>query len=153
MPQSHKDIAAIVDMFEASGIEELVIELPDVSLALRRSNGGEGPEPDPSPRPAPKAETPASAAPPRAAPLARADGASEVRAPTIGTFLRAAEPAGRPLVAVGDTVATGQPLGLIRVLKRDTAIESPRTGRIANIAAESGALVEYDQILFVIAPA
>jgi biotin carboxyl carrier protein len=42
---------------------------------------------------------------------------------------------------------------LIRVLKRDTAIESPRTGRIANIAAESGALVEYDQILFVIAPA
>jgi acetyl-CoA carboxylase biotin carboxyl carrier protein len=149
MPQSHKDIAAIVDMFEASGIEELVIELPDLNLAIRRGNGDAVPEQGQSPRPAPAA---APSAPPRATAPAPADGTREVRAPTIGTFLRSAEPKGRPLIAIGDTVAPGQPLGLIRVLKHDIAIEAPAAGRIADIAAECGALVEYDQILFVIAP-
>ncbi len=143
MAQSHKDIAAIVDMFEASGIEELVIELPELNLAMRRGDGGEVPEPDLGPLSLPLAAVPAP----------QTDRASEVRAPIIGTFLRSAKPNGPPLVAIGDTVAPGQPLGLIRVLKTDTAIEAPRAGRIADIAAADGALVEYDQILFVIAPA
>ena len=149
MSQSHKDIAAIVGMFEASAIEELVIELPGVNLAMRRGNGGEVPEPNPS-LPSPPAATPA---PVQARAASQADRASGVRAPTIGTFLRAVAPKDPPLVEIGDTVAPGQPLGLIRVLKTDTAIEAPRAGRIADIAAVDGALVEYDQILFVIAPA
>lgn len=155
MSKSHKDIAAIVGLFEASAIEELVIELPDLNLAMRRGNGGAFPESDPlpPPTPAPPAAPPTSGAPPRAAASTLADGTSEVRAPTIGTFLRGPAPNGRPLVEVGDTVAPGQPLGFIRVLKQDTAIESPRAGRIAAIAAVGGALVEYDQILFTIAPA
>lgn len=153
MSLSHKEIADIVEMVDASELDELVIEFPDIRLAVRRGGDGESPEPAPMSHPAPPAATPAPNPRAATAPPAHADGAVEIRAPMIGTFQRSPSPKDPPLVEVGDIVEPGRPLGLIEVMGLHTTIEAPRAGRIADIAAIGGALVEYDQILFVIAPA
>ena len=53
---------------------------------------------------------------PKAASRERAEG-SVIVAPTDGVFYRSPAAGARPYVAVGDRVATGQPLGLIEVMK------------------------------------
>jgi acetyl-CoA carboxylase biotin carboxyl carrier protein len=152
MPLSYKDIADIVTMIDASELDELVIEFPDIKLAVRRRGAGENPDAAPIPCPSPPAATPAPAPRAALAPPARTDGAIEIGAPMIGTFHRSPSPKDPPFVEVGDTVEPGQPLGLIEVMKRHTTVEAKHAGRIADISAVSGALVEYDQLLFVIVP-
>ncbi len=44
------------------------------------------------------------------------------------------------------------PLGLIEVMKLYTTIESPAAGVVEAIVADDGALVEFNQPLFVIRP-
>ena len=152
MPLSHKDIADIVELIDASDLKELVIELQEVKLVVRRHGAGESPEAAPiSVLPPPPAAAPPRPAQP--APFARGDGAIEIRAPMVGTFHRASSPKDPPFVEIGDSIEPGQALGLIQVMKLLTMIEAKQAGRIAYIPAVSGALVEYDQILFVIAPA
>ena len=70
----------------------------------------------------------------------------------IGTFYRARSPGEPPFVKVGDEVQMGDPLCLIEVMKLYTTIEAQHAGHIAEIGAENGVLVEYDQLLFVIEP-
>lgn len=152
MPLSHNDIADIVKVIDASDLDELVIELPDIKLVIRRHGAGANPDAVPNPYPSPPAAAPGPAPRDALAPFTRADGAIEIRAPMIGTFHRSPSPKDPPFVESGDSVKSGQPLGLIQVMKLTTTIEAKHAGRIADIPAVSGALVEYDQVLFVIVP-
>ena len=70
----------------------------------------------------------------------------------VGTFYRAASPKDPPFVEIGTVIKPGQPLCLIEVMKLYTTIEAKQAGKIVDIPAISGALVEYDQVLFVIQP-
>ena len=152
MPLSHKDIADIVNMVDASELNELVIEFPDVKLVVRRGDASASLDANPIARPSPLAAPPGPAPRAALAPPARADGAIEICAPMIGTFRRSPSPKDPPFVEVGTIVKSGQPLGLIEVMKHRTAVEANHAGRIADIAVVNGALVEYDQLLFVIVP-
>jgi biotin carboxyl carrier protein len=148
MPLSFEEIADIVDIIEASELRELVVDFSGTRLTVRRGEADERLDPALNPLPSPP-PLPAAPAPDAGA---RSGGAVEVRAPTLGTFRRAHAPEDPPLVAVGAVVKPGQAIGSIEVLRSRIPIEAPRAGRIADIAAESGALVEYDQLLFVIEP-
>jgi acetyl-CoA carboxylase biotin carboxyl carrier protein len=79
-----------------------------------------------------------------------AAGQIEVAAPMVGTFYRAPTPDAPPFVEVGSVVSPGQPLCLIEVMKLFTTINSEVAGRIVQIGAENGELVEYGRTLFVI---
>jgi biotin carboxyl carrier protein len=68
----------------------------------------------------------------------------------VGTFYRASSPDALPFVEVGTVVMPGQPLCVIEVMKLFTTIFSEPGGRIAEIGAENGELVEYGRVLFVI---
>ena len=68
----------------------------------------------------------------------------------VGTFYRAPTPEAPPFVEVGGVVSAGQPLCLIEVMKLFTTINSEVAGRIVQIGAENGELVEYGRTLFVI---
>ena len=70
----------------------------------------------------------------------------------VGTFYRAPSPDAPPFVEVGTVVKAGQPLCLIEVMKLFTTINSEIGGRIAQIGADNGELVEYGRTLFVIEP-
>ena len=70
----------------------------------------------------------------------------------VGTFYRAPGPDAPPFVEVGMVVREGQPLCLIEVMKLFTTINSEIAGRVVQIGAENGELVEYGRTLFVIEP-
>ena len=54
----------------------------------------------------------------------------------------------RPFVQVGDTVSTGEPVGMLEVMKTYNPVEAPFNCEILEILAEDGEAVEYSQPLF-----
>ena len=158
MPLSYKEVAEILKIIDASQCDEVVLELGDTRLVVRRGTDGRAVAttgtgetvaaparaPAPSPAKAPSAKA--------AAPVAAA-GQTEIRSPMVGTFYRRPSPRDPAFVEVGQKVARGAPLGLIEVMKLYTTIEAPADGVVEQIAAEDGALVEFDQLLFLIRPA
>lgn len=172
MSLSYKEIAEILKIIDSSNCTELVLEVEGAKIVVRRRGaGGAGideaaaspPGPDsalPSSTPAslpPHAPAPAApraeAAPQSAPPTAvQDDGRIEIRAPMVGTFYRAPSPQAPPFVELGSRIEPGDALCLIEVMKLFTTIEAKQAGRIVEIAAENTALVEYDQLLFIIEP-
>lgn len=166
MPLSFKEVTEILKIIDASQCEEVVLELGDIRLVVRRSAGGTAPATtgaegtvlsaardssarparEPAPSKAPVVKTPAVAP-------AIAPGRIEIRAPMVGTFYRRPSPRDPPFVEVGQKIKRGAPLCLIEVMKLYTTIEAQADGEIEQIAAEDGALVEFDQLLFVVKPA
>ena len=65
-----------------------------------------------------------------------------VNAPLTGIFYAAASPGADPMVKVGDTVAVGQPIGLIEAMKLFNEIKSDKAGRVARVIAENGRIVK-----------
>ena len=74
----------------------------------------------------------------------------EVRSPIVGTFYRAPAPDAEPYVEIGQTVSVGSVLCIVEAMKLMNEIESDVSGRIAQIIAENGKPVEYNQVLFLI---
>jgi acetyl-CoA carboxylase biotin carboxyl carrier protein len=151
------DIAEILKIIDSSSCDEVVVETGDVKLVVRRNGAAGQPTVLLNDRPlthAPAAaavQSPvaATAAPPQ---IATAAGQIEVTAPMVGTFYRAPSPDAPVFVEVGTMVKAGQPLCLIEVMKLFTTINSEVSGRIAQIGADNGELVEYGRTLFVIEP-
>ena len=167
MALSYREVAEILKIIDASACDELILELEGTKLVVRRgkaSNGDAGAGMAGNPRSissdSVSSTTGTAAAPASAPPVTkqaaaqerREDGLVEMRAPMVGTFYRAPSPAQPPFVKVGDEVQVGDPICLIEVMKLYTTIEAQHAGRIAEIGADNGALVEYDQLLFVIEP-
>jgi acetyl-CoA carboxylase biotin carboxyl carrier protein len=150
------DIAEILKIIDSSSCDEVVVETGDVKLVVRR-NGAAG-QPAVLLNDRPLSHAPAAAAVPdpavAAAPPAieTSAGQIEVAAPMVGTFYRAPSPDAPVFVEVGTMVKAGQPLCLIEVMKLFTTINSEVSGRIAQIGADNGELVEYGRTLFVIEP-
>lgn len=152
----YEEIAELMKIIDSSSCDELIVETGDMKLVVRR-NGAAGTSPVIE-RSSVSSAVPAAAAPKPAASAqpARAEvssGKFEVTAPMVGTFYRAPSPDAPVFVEVGSVVRKGQPLCLIEVMKLFTTINSEFDGRVAQIGAENGELVEYERTLFVIEPA
>lgn len=142
------DIQILIKALEESSLVELVWELDDAKLVLK------------------KAAAYATASPPGVAaggmeavamePLPASgtdDGLSgrvTIEAPMVGTFYRAPAPDAAPYVRVGDIVEVGQPLCIIEAMKLMNEIESEVRGKVLEILADNAQPVEYGQPLFVI---
>ena len=143
----------LLQEFERSSLREVHIRRGDIEIylsrdaapaeraAIRRHGSGSA-----------RATTPAAAP---AAPTV--DSVSEIpaggviiTAPNIGTFYRSPKPGAVPYVEVGDTIAEGDELCLIEVMKLFTALKSDKSGRIHSILVEDGVMVEGGQPLFVV---
>jgi acetyl-CoA carboxylase biotin carboxyl carrier protein len=70
----------------------------------------------------------------------------------VGTFYRSPSPDAPPFVNIGNTVNKGDPICIIEVMKLFTTINAEWSGTVKEIGAENAQLVEYGQMLFVIAP-
>lgn len=75
-----------------------------------------------------------------------------VKAPMLGTFFRKPSPDEDAYVEIGDVVESSDTLCLIEVMKLFNSVSAGQKGRVVDILAEDGELVEYDQPLFVIEP-
>lgn len=76
----------------------------------------------------------------------------ELCAPMTGVFYRAPSPDAPPYVEVGDVVEEGQIVCLIEAMKVFNEIPADKSGRVVQICAESGQLVEQGAVLFYLAP-
>jgi acetyl-CoA carboxylase biotin carboxyl carrier protein len=78
------------------------------------------------------------------------EGLVAIKAPMLGTFYRTPKPGAPPFVEVGAMVDKDDPVCIIEVMKLFNTVKAGVQGRIAQICAEQGQLVEYQQVLFLI---
>lgn len=155
MTLRYDEIADILKIIDGSSCDELIVETGDVKLVVRR-NGATGNAAAAGGRsvslpPVADAQPAAKRAVPEAPPaIERAGGLHEVVAPMVGTFYRAPRPDAPAFVEVGSVIEPGQPLCIIEVMKLFTTINAEVAGRIVQIAAKNGELVEFGGTLFVI---
>ncbi|WPG36066.1 acetyl-CoA carboxylase [Variovorax sp. EBFNA2] len=74
----------------------------------------------------------------------------EVLSPLPGTFYRRSAPDAPPFKSEGDTVAVGDVLGLVEVMKQFSEVTADAAGRLASFAVENGEPVDPGQLLAVI---
>src|SRR2546430_9782426 len=68
-----------------------------------------------------------------------------ITAPLVGIFHPWSTSKEKPLVMVGDSIKARQHVGVIQSLNVSNEVESPVAGRVIEILAEDGQLVEYGQ--------
>lgn len=70
-----------------------------------------------------------------------------VPAPLLGTFYRAPKPGAPPFVEIGAQVAEDTIVGIIEVMKLMNTVRAGVRGKVIQILARDGALVEYGETL------
>lgn len=155
-----RKIKTLIELVEASGIDELEIREGEESVRISRNR----------PAVTQMVSLPAGAimAAPAAAPVAAAPTASDdikgcapaavepetrgliQRSPMVGTFYRAASPNSPSFVEVGQTVKKGDVLCIIEAMKMMNQIEAEQGGVVESVLVENGQAVEFDQPLFTI---
>jgi acetyl-CoA carboxylase biotin carboxyl carrier protein len=75
------------------------------------------------------------------------DGRHPIKAPLVGTFYRAPQPGAPPFVNEGDTVDEGQVVAIVEAMKLMNQVQADQSGKVAEILAEDGAWVEFEQVL------
>jgi acetyl-CoA carboxylase biotin carboxyl carrier protein len=78
-------------------------------------------------------------------------GTVPIVAPLVGVFYRAASPGTKPFVEVGDGVEPGQTIGIVEAMKVMNEVISDYRGTVAEILAENGEAVQYEQALMLVA--
>ena len=168
MALSYADVGEILKMIDTSSCAEVVLELDGIKMIVRRGEKGSSvPEVSAisdsgrsdfgqSDFGTPTGNAVASRIPPPSANKPDAGkavvgGGDIVKSPMVGTFYSKPSPEDPPFVAVGQNVKKGDTLCLIEVMKLFTTVECTADGTVETIFVEDGALVEFDQPLFLIA--
>jgi acetyl-CoA carboxylase biotin carboxyl carrier protein len=161
-----KDVAEITRLLEESSFDELYLELDGMKLTLRRGpaapQASSAPQSDLAPppgQPPPSREAQTSAAP-AASPTAshgahratspvapRDPNVADVPAPLLGTFYRAPKPGALPFIEVDSLVEEETIVGIIEVMKLMNTVRAGVRGRVIEIVARDGMLVEYGEPL------
>jgi acetyl-CoA carboxylase biotin carboxyl carrier protein len=75
-----------------------------------------------------------------------------VLAPLVGTFYRASQPGAKAFVEPGDAVEAGQTVCIVEAMKMMNEVVAGESGKVAEIAAENGEWVEFEQVLMYLEP-
>ncbi|MGH8217990.1 MAG: acetyl-CoA carboxylase biotin carboxyl carrier protein [Steroidobacteraceae bacterium] len=145
MTLTAKDVAEITRLLEQSSFDELYLELDGVKLSLRR--GGGGTAGGTAAAGVASVHAPAEASPARAPAASGNSNLREVPAPLLGTFYRAPKPGAPAFVEVGSSVDEQTIVGIIEVMKLMNTVRAGVRGRVAEILARDGVLVEYGEAL------
>jgi acetyl-CoA carboxylase biotin carboxyl carrier protein len=152
-----RKIKKLIDLLEESNLAEIEIKEGEESVRLARTPKGT------VAAPVVHHAAPAAAAPvmPMHGPTEAASGGTPkpaadlppghlVRAPMVGTFYASPSPDKPAYVTVGQTVKTGDTLGIIEAMKMFNPIEADVAGTVLKVMVENGQPIEFDQPLFVI---
>ena len=149
------DVRDVVRALDSSGLDELHLELADLTLTVRRE-GATGwtaehqvlrrPQVEGSVEPA----TPTEPAPSTAA---LPDGTVAVHPPLLGTFYRAPAPGAPPFVEVGDTVDEETVIGIVETMKMMTSVHAGVRGTVVEFRTGNGEFADTEAVLLVVEPA
>jgi acetyl-CoA carboxylase biotin carboxyl carrier protein len=169
-----RQLGRIIETLERSTFDFLQIEVGDLKVTVGKGNIPAPETASPAPRPvaaAPQAaapqtpapQTPAPQAGSAAAPAAPApqappasevpqQGTVEIKSPIMGMFYAQPEPGAPAFVTVGATVGQDTTVALVEVMKTFNAVTAGVNGKVVEICAQNGQLVEYGQVLFRVVP-
>jgi acetyl-CoA carboxylase biotin carboxyl carrier protein len=133
-------------LLDETGLAEIEIAEGESRLRVARAAA---PATVIAPAPAPSRAGPAAEAPRPETGLDAAHPGAVV-SPMVGVAYLAPEPGASPFIKPGDTVVQGQTLLLIEAMKTFNQIKAPKAGTVARILVESGAPVEYGEVLLVL---
>lgn len=74
-------------------------------------------------------------------------------APLTGVYYSAPSPSSPPFVSVGDVVQTGQVIALVEAMKVFNEIQAEISGRVSELVATNGEVVQKGDVLIRIQPA
>lgn len=144
LPPAAREPEATVSAPEASALAPGASALtPETSVGARELSVG---PPDTSAR-ASDALARAPAASPAHASAAADSAVRDVPAPLLGTFYRAPKPGAPPFIDVGSLVQEETIVGIIEVMKLMNTVRAGVRGRVTEILARDGVLVEYGETL------
>jgi acetyl-CoA carboxylase biotin carboxyl carrier protein len=145
-------VDALAPTLEASGLDELEIEVGELRVRLARPRGEPAAaQPAPDPAPVPPAPAPSGdGVTPFGEP---GPGLRHVTAPLTGVWYGAPSPGARAYVNEGDELAAGQVVGLIEAMKLFNEIKSDVSGTVTRVLVDSGTLVKRRQPLVEVRPA
>ncbi len=156
------DVLLILKLLDESSFDELHLENGDLKLHIQKHPRGNvfGPpvfsppaEGGPSLEEKKPPSQPGTAALPAATVAMTQEpppGLLAIRAPMLGTFYRTPKPGAPPFAEVGSFVKEDDPVCIIEVMKLFNTVKAGVRGRIVQICAEQGQMVEFQQTLFLI---
>jgi acetyl-CoA carboxylase biotin carboxyl carrier protein len=157
-----EDVLLILKLLDESSFDELHLENGDFKLHIQKHPRGKVFEPPVFSPPAegePPLEEKKQPSQPGTAVLLAATAAMTqepppgflaIRAPMLGTFYRTPKPGAPPFAEVGSFVKEDDPVCIIEVMKLFNTVKAGVRGKIVQICAEQGQMVEFQQTLFLI---
>jgi acetyl-CoA carboxylase biotin carboxyl carrier protein len=148
------DVRDVLRVLDSSGLDELHLELADLTLTVRRE-GAAGWTAEQQVLRTPALEsTSAPASEAEAAPVRTqvADGLVAVRPPLLGTFYRAPQPGAPPFVDVGDRVDEETVVGVVETMKMMTPVHAGVRGTVVELRTRNREFAEADAVLLVVDP-
>jgi acetyl-CoA carboxylase biotin carboxyl carrier protein len=143
-------VRRLAEIVVEHGLTELTVEEDGVTITVKAESAAVFSQipvqyHNPAPSPVNAASTPPAAS-------GRASNAIPLESPMVGVFYHSPAPEDPPFVHVGDIVHVGQPIGLIEAMKVYSEVPAEASGRVIEIAAENGALVQQGQPLYFLEP-
>jgi len=160
MELTQDDVIRLLKLIDESPMGRVRLQVGDLTLEVDKgTSAGSAPAifaraPQPAAAPAEAARI-ESAVEPIAAPAqpAATDGTLlTIKAPLLGIFYRRSQPGSPPYVEEGSLVEEDTTIALIEVMKLFNPVKAGVKGRIFKICVENNALVEYEQVLFLVKP-
>ncbi|MBF0276042.1 MAG: acetyl-CoA carboxylase biotin carboxyl carrier protein [Nitrospinae bacterium] len=149
-----KKLKKIISIFEDSKLSELELEDEELSVFMKKSEGGVVVhQQQPVQQIAPAAPVTSSLEDDHVKKHGKIDeNIRVIESPMVGTFYRSPSPTTPSFVEVGDMVKKGQVLCIVEAMKLMNDIESPYDGKLVDVLVENGKPVEYGKPLFHILP-
>jgi acetyl-CoA carboxylase biotin carboxyl carrier protein len=148
------DVRDVLRALDSSGLDQLHLELADLTLTVRREGAtGWTAEQQVLRRPAvERGAEPAVAAEPERPRAAVPEGMVAVHPPLLGTFYRAPKPGAPPFVEVGDRVGEETVVGIVETMKMMTPVHAGVRGTVAEFRTGNGEFADTDAVLLVVDP-
>ncbi len=139
---NNRELKNIIKIFESSELSRMKLEREDVKIELQKDVEGNI-QTTPALKPSSSASKEAEGSPPPE-PEPSYD---PIKAPLVGTYYEAPAPDQPPFVQEGQRVEKGDTVCIIEAMKVMNEITAPKGGRIVNIHAQNGEMVQYDQTI------
>jgi acetyl-CoA carboxylase biotin carboxyl carrier protein len=151
---SPDDVRDVLRVLDSSGLDELHLDLGDLSLTVRRE-GASGWTAEQQVLRRPVVERAAEAArvvEPQTPRAAVPEGLVAVHPPLLGTFYRAPKPGAPPFVEVGDAVTEDTVVGIVETMKMMTPVHAGVRGTVVEFRTDDGEFADTDAVLLLADP-
>lgn len=155
MDLSPDDVRDVLRALDSSGLDELHLDLGNLTLTVRREGASAWMvEQQVLRRPVvERGAAPAGVSEQQTRRAAVPEGLVAVHPPLLGTFYRAPKPAAPPFVHVGDRVMADTVVGIVETMKMMTPVHAGVRGTVVEFRTDDGEFADTDAVLLVVDPA